>query len=83
MTALYQFYDAGIRYVKPIEAETKLPPFRRRYIRMHFLEWKCMSFTDDFTAICSWGSDKQYSIIGSDNSLAPTRREAIIWTNDG
>ena len=24
----------------------------------------------------------QYSSIGSDNGLAPTRREAIIWTND-
>ena len=24
-----------------------------------------------------------YSIIGSDNSLAPNRRQAIIWTNDG
>ena len=22
-------------------------------------------------------------IIGSDNGLAPTRRQAIIWTNDG
>ena len=28
-------------------------------------------------------SDLQYSIIGSDNGLAPTRRQAIIWTNDG
>ena len=26
---------------------------------------------------------KQNSIIGSDNGLAPTRRQAIIWTNDG
>ena len=25
----------------------------------------------------------QYSSIGSDNDLAPTRRLAIIWTNDG
>ena len=25
----------------------------------------------------------QYSSIGSDNGLAPTRRQAIIWTNDG
>ena len=23
------------------------------------------------------------SIIGLDNDLAPTRRQAIIWTNDG
>ena len=25
----------------------------------------------------------QYSIIGSDNGLAPSRRQDIIWTNDG
>ena len=25
----------------------------------------------------------QYSIIGSDNGLAPSRRQATIWTNDG
>ena len=25
----------------------------------------------------------QYSSIGSDNGLAPTRRHAIFWTNDG
>ena len=29
------------------------------------------------------GPMKWYSIIGSDNSLAPTRHQAIIWTNDG
>ena len=28
-------------------------------------------------------SKKQYSSIGSDNGLVPTRRQAIIWTNDG
>ena len=27
--------------------------------------------------------NKQYSSIGSDNGLAPTRRQAVIWTNDG
>ena len=28
------------------------------------------------------GQIKQYSSIGSDNGLAPTRRQAVIWTND-
>ena len=28
-------------------------------------------------------SNEQYSIIGSDNGLAPTRRQAIIWIDDG
>ena len=27
------------------------------------------------------GSNQQYSSIGSDNGLAPTRRQAIIWAN--
>ena len=27
--------------------------------------------------------NQQYSSIGSNNGLAPTRRQAIIWTNDG
>ena len=30
-----------------------------------------------------WSSNWQYSGIGSDNGLAPTRRQTIIWTNDG
>ena len=35
------------------------------------------------TDICSLGSNQQYSIIGSDDGLAPSRWQAIIWTNDG
>ena len=30
----------------------------------------------------SHSSNKHYSSIGSDNGLAPTRRQAIIWTNE-
>ena len=33
--------------------------------------------------ICFQVSNKKYSNIGSYNGLAPTRRQAIIWTNDG
>ena len=29
------------------------------------------------------GSNQQYSVIGSENGLAPIRQQAIIWTNDG
>ena len=29
------------------------------------------------------GSNQQYSSLGLDNGLAPSRRQAIIWTNDG
>ena len=28
-------------------------------------------------------SNPQYSSIGLDNGLAPSRRQAIIWNNDG
>ena len=33
--------------------------------------------------MCSFMSNLQYVIIGSDNGLAPKRRQAIIWTIDG
>ena len=37
----------------------------------------------DSAEFCSQGFNKQYSSIVSDNGLAPTRRQSIIWTNDG
>ena len=41
---------------------------------------KMYEFRLNFTEVCSnW----QYSNIGSDNGLVPTRQHAIIWTNDG
>ena len=48
---------------------------------MDFLEWKCMCFDYNFIEVCSKGSGQQYCSIGSDNGLAPTRRQAIIWIN--
>ena len=42
-----------------------------------------MNSAPDFTEVCSRGSNQQYSSIGLDNGLAPIRRQAIIWTNDG
>ena len=50
---------------------------------MHFLKWKCLNFAYYFTEVCSQGSNWQYPSIGPDNGLAPIRRQAIIWTNDG
>ena len=70
-------------HLKKIEAEVKWTTFCRQHFQMHFLEWKLFNFDQYFTAGCSWGSNLQYSIIGSDNGLAPTRRQAIIWTKDG
>ena len=48
---------------------------------MHFHEWNILYFDSNFIEVCSWGSNWQYSSIGSDNGLAPIRRQAIIWTN--
>ena len=54
----------------------------RRHFEMGFLEWKYMNFDQNFIEICSYGPNLQYSIIGSDNGLPPTKRQAIIWTID-
>ena len=40
-------------------------------------------FKWNFINICSLWSNWQYGSIGSDNGLAPNRRQAIIWTNVG
>ena len=61
----------------------KMAAISRRHSEMDFLEWKCMNFDWSFTEVCSYGSNLQYSSIGLDNGLAPTRWQAIIWTNDG
>ena len=49
--------------------------------RFECILWKCMDFSYDFTEVCSWGSNQRYSRI--DSGSVPTRRQAIIWTNDG
>ena len=64
---------------KHTEAETKWTTFNRRHIQTYFLQWKCLNFDSNFTAVCSSGSNYQYSSIGSDNGLATTRQQAIIW----
>ena len=43
----------------------------------------CLIFDQNFTEVCSHGSNWQYPSISSDNGLAPARRQAIIRTNDG
>ena len=41
------------------------------------LSW--IEMYENFTKVFSYVSNKH----GSDNDLAPTGRQAIIWTNDG
>ena len=45
--------------------------------------WLKIVYEWNFTEVYSQESSQQYSSIGSDNGLAPARRQAIIWTNDG
>ena len=59
---------------------TKWPPFHRRHVQTH--SWmKIFEFQIKFHWKCSLVSNWQYIGIGSDNSLAQSRRQAIIWTN--
>ena len=44
---------------------------------------KIYEFQLNFTEVGSYGSNQHYSSIGSGNGLAPSRRQVIIWTNDG
>ena len=63
---------------------------RPTQICCHFEEgiFKCIFFNEKvwislkISQIYSLGLKKQYSSTGSDNGLVPTRRQAIIWTND-
>ena len=68
---------------KDTEAETKWPPFSRRHFILDFLQWKCLNFDSNFTEVCCYGSNQQYSRISWDNGLAPPMRQAVIWNNDG
>ena len=77
------FNDDPVHQRQHIEAETKWTPFRRRHFEVHFIEWKCLNSDWNFIEICSEGFNQQYPSIGSDDGLAPSRRQAIIWTNDG
>ena len=45
--------------------------------------WKLSNFKWIFIETCSSGSNWKYGSIGSDNGLAPYRRQAIIRTNGG
>ena len=51
------------------------------YIKFVLLDGNCCILIKNFTEMCSQGSNKQYSGIGTYNVLAPTRWKAISWTN--
>ena len=66
-----------------IETKTKWSAFCSRHFQMNFRSSKSSYFDSNFTETCSQGFIKQQDNIDSDNGLAPNRRQAIIWINDG
>ena len=82
LTAQYlQMHILLIGISQHIGVETKSLPVHRRHIQVHFLERKRSNFKLNVIEIWSLWSDWQYGSIGSDNGLAPTRRQAIIRSN--
>ena len=65
-----------------IEPETKWPPFCRRRFQM-FLNGNIRISIKISLKFATKGPIEKYSSIGSYNGLAPTRRQAIIWTSGG
>ena len=65
---------------------TLRPRQNRRHFPDYIFKWIflnqiiCISMKIE---VCSYRFNWQYSSIGSDNGLAPTMRQAIIWTNGG
>ena len=51
---------------------------------MDFLEWNVwISVKISVKFVPKGPTNWQYSTIGSNNGLAPKRRQATFWTNDG
>ena len=72
-----------IKLTEPTEPfSPKCSLFSRRHFEMHFPECKLLYLDEKFIEICSPVSNWQYPSTGSDDGLAPVRRQAIIWTSD-
>ena len=85
---LTQWADKIIRLTPPLFSDlvkltsswTKWPSFRRRYFRMHFLEWKCMNFDKNALKFAPKDRINNYLTLVR---IMVWRRQTIIWTNDG
>ena len=68
------------------ECITLMPWQNGRYfaddIYKAFLEWKCVYLIENLTEICSQGPSWQCISTGSYSGLAPSRQQAIIWTDE-
>ena len=66
---------------KPIEVETKWPPFCKRHFNAFWTK-RSIFFVQNPLMFLQYGSNCQYLINGSDNDLVPQGWQAIAWTND-
>ena len=66
-----------------IEAEKNSCDFADNIFKCIFLNENVSISLKDFTEFLFLRSNLQCPSIGSDNGLAPARRQAIIWINDG
>ena len=73
----YQTYPYGFFNSSPPEQNS--PYFDWRHFQMHFPRWKWYNSDTKLNEICS--QESNWTSIGSDNGLAPNRRQAIILTN--
>ena len=55
---------------------------QRHFFQMHFLKWKYLNSDWIFTEFCSQESNWQYSSTGSDDGLAPSRRQQEDISHD-
>ena len=76
---MYLFIRAGIEVntLRPRQNDRQYPGDIFKCILLN--EIICISLKISLTFVPKF----QLSSIGSDNGLAPTRRQAIIWTKDG
>ena len=68
-----------VKILRPWQDERHVTDYNFKRI---FLNENIWISIENFTEVCSQVSNWQYASIGSDNGLAPSRRQAIIWTND-
>ena len=47
------YWSFSIRPLLTHWRREKWPPYSRRHFEIHFLEWKCMNFDQNFTEVCS------------------------------
>ena len=79
---IMQQFTLMISVYKCLDTFRHMVVILKKKIQMHFLQWKCINFDLKFFEVCSRVQLAMFWLC-SDNGLAATRRQTIIWTNDG